>query len=288
MYSKRPSLFSVTALSLLLALPLGGATLLVTSATSAVAQTSLPAPYVSRALDALLLPIDDSVRDTFGLSADDTGVFILATAPDGLADAAGLVPGDVIDFVRGEAILSPADLDAVVWSWINQGISDFVFNGRRAGQAIAATTVITTEIWLMEISITEVSTWSSYSSESFSYESYYEEYSEEITESYSESSVEYSEETSEEMTSEEMTSEETTDEETTDDAMADEATDEMADEGEACDGEIVDGVCTDGTEDMAEEPMEDEPMEEEPMEQEAVDEGGDEGGDDGGDDVVEE
>jgi S1-C subfamily serine protease len=109
----------------MLALPFGGAAMLMTSATPAVAQTTLPAPYVSRALDALLLPIDDSVRDTFGLSADDTGVFILATAPDGLADAAGLEPGDVVDFVRGEAILSPADLDAVVWGWINQGISDF-------------------------------------------------------------------------------------------------------------------------------------------------------------------
>lgn len=240
----------------MLALPLGGATLVMTSATPAVAQASLPAPYVSRALNALLLPIDDSVRDTFGLSMDDTGVFILATAPGGLADAAGLVPGDVVDFVRGEAILSPADLDAVVWSWINEGVSDFDFDGRRAGQAIAATTVITTEIWLTEITVTEISSWSSYSSESFSYESYYQEYSEEITESYSETLVEYSEESTEEMTSEESS------EDMTDEAM----------EGEA----------------MEDEAMEDEPIDEEPVEEEeAVDEGYDDGGDDGGD-VVEE
>jgi hypothetical protein len=242
MYSKRPSLLSATALSLMLALPLGGATLVMTSATPAVAQASLPAPYVSRALNALLLPIDDSVRDTFGLSMDDTGVFILATAPGGLADAAGLVPGDVVDFVRGEAILSPADLDAVVWSWINEGVSDFDFDGRRAGQAIAATTVITTEIWLTEITVTEISSWSSYSSESFSYESYYQEYSEEITESYSETLVEYSEESTEEMTSEESS------EDMTDEAKEDEA-------------------------------MDDEPIDEEPVEDEAVDEGYDDGGD---------
>jgi hypothetical protein len=270
---KRPSLLCATALSLMLALPVGGAALLMTAATPALAQASLPAPYVSRALNAVLLPIDDSVRDTFGLSAEDAGVFILATAPGGLADAAGLAPGDTIDYVRGEAILSPADLDAVVWNWINTGVSEFVFDGRRAGQSIAATTFITTEIWFTEISVSEIYSWSSYSSESFSYESYYEEYSEEISMSYSESSAEYSEE----MTSEDGV-DEMTDDEILEQSMAEEATGDYTDDAVDCAGEIIDGVCDEGMDEMTEEPMEDEVVEDE-----VIDEGGDAGGDEGGD-----
>jgi hypothetical protein len=275
---KRPSLLCATALSLMLALPVGGAALLMTAATPALAQASLPAPYVSRALNAVLLPIDDSVRDTFGLSAEDAGVFILATAPGGLADAAGLAPGDTIDYVRGAAILSPADLDAVVWNWINTGVSEFVFDGRRAGQSIAATTFITTEIWFTEISVSEIYSWSSYSSESFSYESYYEEYSEEISMSYSESSAEYSEEITSEDGVDEMT-----DDEILEQSMAEEATGDYTDDAVDCAGEIIDGVCDEGMDEMTEEPMEDEPVEEEVVEDEVIDEGGDAGGDEGGD-----
>lgn len=195
---------AATALSCTLscALPLAAPAMLLAPA-AATAQTALPAPYVSRALDALLLPIDDSVRDTFGLAAADTGVFLLATAPGGLAEEAGLLPGDVISFVRSEEILSPADLDAIIWAWIEQGTTDFIFDGARAGAALATETVITLEIWESWVEITEISTWSSYSSETFSYEAYTEEYSEEISASYSEES------TSEEVLEEEMMTEET-------------------------------------------------------------------------------
>jgi hypothetical protein len=190
-----PTFLRSASVALTCALPLAAPAVLL-APLAATAQTSLPAPYVSKALDALLLPIDDSVRDTFGLSAADTGVFLLATAPDGLAELAGLAPGDVLDFVRGEEILSPADLDAIVWAWIEQGVSEFVFDGRRAGAPLATETVITLEIWESWVEFTEISTWSSYSSESFSYEVYTDEYSEENSASYSEES--YSEEVLEE------------------------------------------------------------------------------------------
>ena len=101
------------ALAASLSLPLGITPAFVPA--PAMAQTLLPPPYLSYALDALLLPIDDTVRATFGLAPEDVGVFVLATAPGGLAESAGLLPGDVLDYVQGEEILSPEDLDAIIW-----------------------------------------------------------------------------------------------------------------------------------------------------------------------------
>lgn len=242
-----------------LALPLSGIPTLLPSV--AVAQTMLPPPYLSHALDALLLPVDDSVRATFGLAPDAMGVFVLATAPGGLAEGAGLAPGDVLDYVQGTEILSPADLDAIIWNWLQQGVTDYTFDGSRAGAALATTTVITVEYWEETVEITEISSWSSYASESFSYEEYTAEYSEEITASYEEQSFEGEEAMSEEMTSDEM------------------ATDE------ACAGEIVDGVCQDGA-DAGEEEFVDDGGDDMGGEEEVIDEGGgDEGG--GEEEIVE-
>ncbi len=232
------------ALAATLALPLATAPTLLPA--PAMAQSLLPPPSLSYALDALLLPIDDSVRTTFGLAAGDAGVFVLATAPGGLAEAAGVLPGDVLGFVQGEEILSPEDLDAIVWNWLLQGITDYTFDGVRAGASLAVTTLITVELWEETVEITEISSWSSYSSESFSYEEYSAEYAEEITASYEEQSFE-------------ATEQEVTEEEMTEEAAVEEGTEE-----EACPGEVIDGVCTDGAE--------------EAVDDGAMDEGGDAGG----------
>lgn len=242
-----------------LAFPLSGIPTLLPSV--AVAQTMLPPPYLSHALDALLLPVDDSVRATFGLAPDAMGVFVLATAPGGLAEGAGLAPGDVLDYVQGTEILSPADLDAIIWNWLQQGVTDYTFDGNRAGTALATTTVITVEYWEETVDVTTISSWSSYSSESFSYEEYSAEYSEEISASYEEQSFEGEEATSEEMTSDEM------------------ATDE------ACAGEVVDGVCQDAA-DQGGDDMVDDGGDDMGGGEEVIDEGGgDEGG--GEEEIVE-
>lgn len=205
-------LFRATALAMALALPL--ASPLAPQSGSAMAQSALPAPFLSHALDALLLPIDDGVRAAFGLTTEDQGVFLLATAPGGLAEGAGLLPGDVLGYVQGEAILGPEDLDAIIWNWIQQGQTDFAFDGLRAGAPLVTETVITVEYWEETVEITEIASWSSYSSESFSYEEYSAEYSEELSASY--------EETASEMTSEETA----TEEEFVDDGSAEEIIDE--------------------------------------------------------------
>lgn len=278
------------ALILALAMPTGG----VVVASPAVAAT-LPAPYVSRALDAVLIPVDAGVTSAFGLAAGTTGVLVLATQPGGLADAAGILPGDVIDFVSNKPVKSPLDLDAVVYYWLLNGIYDFDFRGLRDGGDVVTTTVITLESWEQVIEVTEVSSWSSYSYESFSYEEYSVEYSEEIVSSYEESSTMIEETAASEEFSQEMTAEEDVSQEATDEATAEAATDDSAvdegavDEGavdeaapeedmaevDCPDGDVIDGVCV-----PAEEAVDEEPVEEEP-----VDEGGDAGGEE---EIIEE
>jgi hypothetical protein len=209
------------AIAAALALPLAAPPALVPA--PAMAQTLLPPPYLSYALDALLLPIDDTVRATFGLAPQDAGVFVLATAPGGLAEGAGLLPGDVLDYVQGEEILSPEDLDAVIWTWLQQGITDYTFDGTRAGAALVTETVITIDYWEETVEITEISSWSSYSSETFSYEEYSAEYSEDISASYEEQSFE--------ATEEHMTDEGVTEEAYADEEAVDPGTEEPIEEG---------------------------------------------------------
>ena len=238
---------------------------------AAVAQT-LPAPYVSRAVDAVLLPIDDAVIDAFGLGGDEYGALVLAVQPGGIAEAAGILPGDVIGMVQGETVADPVDVDAVVYYWLTQGTEDFTFNIWQGGTLGATTWVITQASYDEIIEITSVESWVSYSYESFSYSEFYAEYSVEMTESYemSETTIETMV-TSEEFTSE-MTSEETSEE------MTEEVTEETVDES------------TEESTDESVDESTDESVDEEPAEEDAgADEGGDEGGgDEGGDDVVEE
>jgi len=268
------SLLKSTALALALtvALPAGGGLL----PAPALAATTLPAPYVSRALDSVLLPVDAAVISAFGLAPGTSGVLVLATQPGGLADQAGILPGDVIGSVGKRAVVSPIEVDEVVYYWLLNGTSDFDFGGLRGGSDMVTTTVITMESWESVIEVTEISSWSSYSSESYSYAEYTAEYSEEIVSSYEEASVSIEETVSSETYSEEMTAEESSsDEATAEEAAMDEGVvDEAAGEEVDCpDGQIVDGACV---------------AEEEPLDEAPVEEGGDEGADAGDEEPIEE
>ncbi len=143
----------------------------------------LPPPYVSRALDAVLIPVTAGVKTAFALAADETGVLVLAVQPGGVADTAGVVPGDIINLVHGKQVLEPVTLDEIVYFFLQKGDSDYALAG--GGKTYAAT--ITTESWSEVIDVTTVSSWSSTTSESFSYEEYTSEYSSEISESYASS-----------------------------------------------------------------------------------------------------
>jgi hypothetical protein len=224
-----------------------GATVLPNSA----AANPFPAPYVSRALDAVLLPIDNSVIDAFDLKTGTMGVLVLSTQPGGVAEAAGFRPGDVIASVKNRKVTEPIQIDEIVLYWITNGITDFGFDTWRAGAPFASSWIITEDYYYELIDVTTVSTWSSYSSDSFSYESYSESYSETFVESYEYSEFEieetvtseefYTEVTSE--TSDEMTTEET--DEATDETsgeQSDEASDEASDDQIDVDaGDVMDG-----------------------------------------------
>lgn len=237
---------------------------------SAYAQQMLPAPYVSRAFDAVLMPIDGAVRSAFDLDRSVEGVLVLAVQPGGVADQQGVEPGDVIYEVKGRRITTPISLDEVVYYWLQQGLFDFGFDYYRAGVLSSASAYITLELYQEVIEITEITSWSVWSYEEFSFEEYYEEYSEELIESY-ESSEELIEETvSSEEFSAEISEEDDIDYAAEDDAAEDDAAE---DDGSEDDGSEDDGSEDDGSEDDG---SEDDGSED--------DGGDDEGGeDDGGD-----
>lgn len=258
------------ALALSMSFNMGGVAALYPTQVSAA---SLPNPYVSRALHAVLLPITAEVTAAFGLDAADTGLLVLAVQPGGVADSAGIAPGDVISTVHGKAVADPVDLDAIVYYWIGQGLFDFGFDLYRAGAPVNIVYTITLETYSEVFEISSVETWTAYSSETFVYSEFYAEYSSVITETW-ESSETLIEET---VTSEEFTSEiapeETGDEDG--DGVAD-AEDTDDDNDGIDDAEDTDDD-NDGVDDTAE------------VDDGGDDTGGDEGGgDEGGDDVVEE
>lgn len=212
-----------------------GAGLAAGLALPALAEGSLPAPFVSRALDAVLIPIDASVQQAFGLAADETGVLVLAVAPGGVAEMAGVAPGDVISKALGHDVKDPITLDEIVYYWIQKGTFDFGFDGWHGGKAQTYTSTITLESYSAVIDVAAVSTWSSYSYESFSYAEYSSEYSSEISESYtaSESTIEETA-SSEEFAAEEATAEDaTTEDAAATDGAADDGADSADDGGDA-------------------------------------------------------
>ena len=227
MLQRRGGKFSKAVFSLAWALHL--AAIPVSYSTSAYAlkgDVKLPAPYVSRAIEAVLLPIDDTVRKEFKLEPHAHGVLVLSVKPGGTGEKQGIKPGDVITKVHGHKIKEPIDVDTVVYYWAKAGKSDFRFDSYRDGKAYNPTGTITLSTYETVIDVVTVATWTSWSvATAFSYSEFYSEYSQEMTASY-ESSETTIEETA---SSEEFTAEansEATDEssDTTTDDASDSAT----------------------------------------------------------------
>jgi C-terminal processing protease CtpA/Prc len=211
-----------------------------TLAGPALADLALPEPHLSRALDAVLLPIDDGVREGFALDPADEGLLVLATAPGGIADANGIEPGDILAMVEGEAVADPELLDEWVWEWILAGSGALAWEVWRAGETVEVVTVVTEAEYWEVVEVASVASWSSWTVEGWSYEEWVVSYEEEITESYEEYSEEYeevseeySEEVSEEEVSEEDYSEEVSEEEESyeEEVEEEEAEEEVEDEG---------------------------------------------------------
>lgn len=261
-----------------------------TTAFALTGNVTLPEPYVSRALDAVLLPINGDVRKVFALDAKDQGVLVLSVQPDGVADSQGIKPGDVLYEIRGHKIDSPIELDEIAYYWITQGVFDFGFDYYRAGVLTTASALITLELYEQVVDIATISSWEAWSVEtSFSYEEFYAEYSEELTESYESSETTIEETVTSEEFAQEISEEESS--ETSDDTDAD---DDGVDDAEDADG-VDDASDTDddgdGVDDAADaddagnDSVEDDSAEDDSAEDDsAEDDGGeDDAGDEGGD-----
>ncbi len=178
----------------------------------------LPKPSISKALDALLLPVNKAVVKKFKLAKGEHGVLVLSVKPGGIADKQGIKPGDVLSEVHGHKVHKPVDVDVAVRRDLKAGHSDVALSLERDGAVVAVAAVITMESYSEAVSVTEVSSWESDTSDaSFSYSEYVSEESETIESSY---------ESEESVVEEAMTQEESA---TDDESSADDASD--ADDG---------------------------------------------------------
>ena len=149
------------------------------------AATELPAPYVSRSLEAVLMPVNDEVRTRFGFSPSVKGVLVVSVQPGGTADRQHVEPGDIISSIHGRAVSDPIDLDKLVYYWLHKGENRFPIHYRHDGKPMKSSATITQESYAAAIVIAEVATWTAWTgAASFNYSEYYEEYASEITESY--------------------------------------------------------------------------------------------------------
>lgn len=229
----------------------------------ALAQTkkaALPAPYVSKALGAVLIQITPEVRKAFNLKKKKQGVLILSVQPGGVAAKQGLKPGDVIDNVKkggkggtkasdktkGKKVRKPQDLDAILLYWLTDGYDGFYFAGSRGGVYFLDYGFVTLDEYYYAYDLASISSWDSdwygatyaYEEYSYSYSETITTYSEEITESY-EYSETYAEEvtSSEEFTAEiaeadtEMSSEEVAEEEEINQDQASDPEEDFVDDG---------------------------------------------------------
>ncbi len=192
----------------------------------------LPAPQISRALDALLLPVNKAVIKKFKLAKGEHGVLVLSVKKGGVADKQGIKPGDVLSEVHGHKVHKPVDVDIAVSRDLKAGKPDIALAVLRDGAPVAVAAVITQEEYNETVSITEVSSWESDTSEtSFSYSEYVSEETQTIESSYeSEETTVEEAMTQEESSSEEESSEEAS-EESSDDAGDDGADDSGGDDG---------------------------------------------------------
>ncbi|MGO6812473.1 PDZ domain-containing protein [Rhizobium ruizarguesonis] len=177
-------------------------------------------PMISKALDALLLPINKGVIKKFKLDKGAHGVLVLSVKPGGVADKQGIKPGDVLAEVQGHKVHKPIDVDVAVRRQLKAGHSDMSFSVARGGAVIAVAAIITLESYNDTIAVSEISSWETDTTVS---SSSYEEYvSVESTE------IETSEESEETTVEEDLTQDESADADSSDDA--DDSSDDNSDD----------------------------------------------------------
>ncbi|MER9634635.1 PDZ domain-containing protein [Mesorhizobium sp. M0228] len=124
----------------------------------------LPKPYVSRALNAVLIPINHASRHRYQIPPKLRGVYVLAVAPHGVAERQGIRPGDVLATVRHQPISTPTDVDRLVWAALAVSATSFLFGvnrGTEVADVVEVNTNITVNNFNTNISVNNISQWTS-------------------------------------------------------------------------------------------------------------------------------
>ncbi|MEO6300387.1 MAG: hypothetical protein ABIV25_14200 [Paracoccaceae bacterium] len=171
-------------------------------------KSTLPKPYVSKALRAVLMPVTKEVARKFRLARGAKGVMVVSVKPDGLGKLAGLKPGDVISTILGRQVKKPSDVDTIIAYFLAGGTSDYQIGGtRKGGRTFRAATYITPAYFYQPFDVYSAYTWTSFSYQTYSYSEYVSYYSRDITTSYQRSETYISETISSSTFVQEMTTE---------------------------------------------------------------------------------
>ncbi len=149
------------------------------------AAQDLPNPYVSRALDAVLLPVDDSVIAAFALHPMISVRSCLPPNPGARLTWRASCPVMSFRSCGASRSMTRSSLIPVVWYWIMQGVMDLGGEYYRGEEYYYVDWIVTEEEFWYEIDIYEAANWNSWSYEGWSYSEYYESYSEVLIEEYS-------------------------------------------------------------------------------------------------------
>src|SRR5690606_2502589 len=125
------------------------------------ATLDLPPPYVSRALGAVLIPINHASRHRYQIPPKLHGVYVLAVSPRGAAARQGIRPGDVLATVRDHPILVPSDVDRLVWGALAVSVTDFLFGVARGSDIVHVNTNITVNNFNQTINVNNINNWTS-------------------------------------------------------------------------------------------------------------------------------
>lgn len=149
---------------------------LVSVAAPALAQGRLPEPYVSPALDAVLMPITPAVKEQFKLPRSATGVVVASVQPGGVGELYGFEPGEVVSRVDNKLIRRPVDLDSIIGYGVDNGESLFVFDGLWKGRKQRTIAQIDGDGFRAPVSFDRADTWPGYRGRGFDYARWYTPY----------------------------------------------------------------------------------------------------------------
>ena len=126
---------------------------------TASAETALPKPYVSRSLDAVLLPVTDAVRAEFGLGRKAAGAVVASVEPGGTGAFHGIEPGDVISKVGGKLIRRPVDIDSMLRYGLGKGDAFFALDGVRRDNRIRTWIELSQEDYEKPVALDRLRNW---------------------------------------------------------------------------------------------------------------------------------